>query len=328
MIKRLSLFFLLWCVPSLASAEEWPITLTHKFGETTITNQPERVVSLSFAGHDFLLALGITPVALRYWFGDHPKGVWPWAQDALGDAEPEILIGTPDIEFIATLNPDLIVGQWSGMTEDDYRLLSQIAPTIAAAPGRGDYDSPWPLMLERLGQATGKLADARTIIEDLDARMAQLRAENPDWQGRTAALAWPTELVTFTSQDIRGQLLAALGFRVPQSVDERAGDGRFFVTLSDEDVTDLDADVLIWLQTTKEIPKLDDIVLRPTMRAYREGREVLADYELTAALSHSSPLSLNYALDRLVPLIAAAMDGDPATEVESMSGAGLLPKHD
>lgn len=327
-MKRLCLCFLLWCHALSAQAQDWPVTLEHRFGETTIDSPPQRVVSLSYAGHDFLLALGIKPVALRYWFGDHPKGVWPWAQDALGDAEPAVMIGTPDIEFIAALQPDLIVGQWSGMTQDEYRLLSQIAPTLAAAPGQGDYDSPWPLILDRLARATGKQAEAEAIVADLDARMAQIRAEHPDWQGQSVTLTWPAQLITYSSQDIRAQVLAGLGLSVPKAIDDRAGEARFFTTLSDEDVTDLDADVLIWLQTTTETPVLDDIVLRPTLRAYREGREVLADYDLTAALSHSSPLSLHYALDRLVPLLEAAIDGDPATEVDSMSRAGLLPAHD
>ena len=63
------------------------------------------------------------------------------------------------------------------------------------------------------------------------------------------------------------------------------------------------------------------------MRAFSEGREVLADYTLytlMAALFHSNPLSLDYALDLLVLLIEAAIDEDPATKIESMSSKGLL----
>src|SRR6056297_4028745 len=69
----------------------FPVTIEHKFGATTIDEEPHRVVSVGFNEHDFLLALGVVPVGLRDWFGDRPNGAWPWAQDELGDAEPEVL---------------------------------------------------------------------------------------------------------------------------------------------------------------------------------------------------------------------------------------------
>ena len=52
-------------------------------------------------------------------------------------------------------------------------------------------------------------------------------------------------------------------------------------------------------------------------RGLRRGPEVFADLELSGAFSHSSPLSLEYVLEQLVPEIAAAADGDPATPVPS-----------
>ena len=97
-------------------ADPFPVTLTHKFGTTTIDTQPERVVSLGFAGIDNLLALGVKPVAVRYWYGDYPYAAWPWAQDALGDAQPVVLKGDLNIEQIAALQPDVIMAVSSGIT--------------------------------------------------------------------------------------------------------------------------------------------------------------------------------------------------------------------
>ena len=51
----------------------------------------------------------------------------------------------------------------------------------------------------------------------------------------------------------------------------------------------------------------------PVMRAYAEGREIIADPLLAAAFSHASPLSLEYVIEHLVPELALAVDGDPAT---------------
>ena len=48
--------------------------------------QPERVVTVGLTEQDALLALGIVPVATTKWFGTHPGEIFPWAEEALGDA--------------------------------------------------------------------------------------------------------------------------------------------------------------------------------------------------------------------------------------------------
>lgn len=106
-------------------------TIAHKFGSTEIEGTPERVVSVGYNDQDTLLAFGIVPVGVREWFGEYPSATWPWAQDELGDARPEIVAGFDSINFesVANAAPDLIVGVSSGMTQDDYDTLSGIAPT-------------------------------------------------------------------------------------------------------------------------------------------------------------------------------------------------------
>jgi iron complex transport system substrate-binding protein len=44
---------------SESEAAAFPVTIEHKFGETTIDAEPERVVSIGYNEHDFLLALGV-----------------------------------------------------------------------------------------------------------------------------------------------------------------------------------------------------------------------------------------------------------------------------
>jgi ABC-type Fe3+-hydroxamate transport system substrate-binding protein len=120
------------------------VTIEHKYGEITIESPPDRVVSIGFAEQDNLLAIGVTPVAVRDWYGDQPYATWPWAQDELGDAQPEVLPSTElNFEQIAALRPDLIVGISSGMTETDYATLSDIAPTLAQPGDFIDYGTPW-----------------------------------------------------------------------------------------------------------------------------------------------------------------------------------------
>ena len=87
-----------------APADAFPVTIEHKYGETTIDAEPQRVVSIGFAEHDGLLALGVIPVGVRDWYGEQPFATWIWAQDELGDAEPEVLPST-ELNFELALLP-------------------------------------------------------------------------------------------------------------------------------------------------------------------------------------------------------------------------------
>lgn len=326
---RLGVYLLLAATafaPAASAAEAFPAVIGHRYGTTVVPAKPQRIVSLSYIGHDFLLALGEKPHALRKWFGDHPYGVWPWAQEALGDAEPIVLQGQIDIEQIAALEPDLITGQWSGMTEREYALLSQIAPTIPPKAAYGSYGSPWQVMLRTLGTATGNAAKADRIINRIEGRFAAIRAAHPEWQGASAVMVSATRTGAYSATDIRGQFLAALGFTVPEVTNPFAPANGYYALLPDEDLSAIDTDALIWIDAGGSAARLKRLPLRHTLRAYREGREIYAGRLLSSALSHSSPLSLDAALDQLVPLLEAALDGDPSTPVSSMAEAGLLPE--
>src|SRR5262245_5356769 len=67
-----------------------PVTVEHKFGTTTITQAPERVVAIGFTDQDPLLALGVVPMAVRYWYGDEADAIFPWADEFAGDEQPEV----------------------------------------------------------------------------------------------------------------------------------------------------------------------------------------------------------------------------------------------
>lgn len=82
---RFTFVVMVLLLPLRAMAEDaFPVEITHKYGSTVIDHKPERIVSLSFIGHDFLLALGVVPYALRRWYapiltGSGPGGMMHWA---------------------------------------------------------------------------------------------------------------------------------------------------------------------------------------------------------------------------------------------------------
>lgn len=311
-------------------AAAFPVTIDHKFGETTIDAEPERVVSIGYNEHDFLLALGVVPVALRDWYGEQPNSVWPWAQDELGDATPEVLPATDlNFEQIAALEPDLIVGVWSGISAEDYELLSAIAPTVAQPGEYDDYGTPWQEQTLILGEATGRSTEAEAIVADVEGQITAAREAHPEWEGQTSSVSFVTEEGpgAYASQDIRSRFMQDLGFVIPE-INDSDDANSFYLQLSAEDITALDVDVLVWVIGTVEALDgiLDQLPTRTSLNAYAEGREIFADIELSGAFSHSSPLSLEFVLDAMVPEIEAAADGDPSTPVPSAVAVGAAAR--
>lgn len=319
------LALLLMLLPGLARAQEFPQRFTHMFGETTVQTAPQRVVSLGYVGHDHLLALGVVPVALRYWYGPFPGGLWPWAQPLLQGQDSVVLRGELSFERIALLEPDLILAISSGITAQDYRMLSRIAPTIASEADYGDYNTPWEVQALTIGRATGHLAKAQAQVDAIHAKMAAIRAAHPEWAGMTAVAAAMNggEPSVFLPGDVRADLLVALGFQVPPAVEAHRGQG-FYLPLSAEDLSPLEADVLLWLGGTDKGDALNGLALRPTLRVVQQGREIWADGILAGAMGHATLLSLPFVLDQLLPEVVAAADGDPATVVPTAQAAGLL----
>ncbi len=300
----------------------FPVTIEHKYGNTRIPEEPQRVVSLGFRDQDPILALGITPVAVRYWFGDQPNSIWPWAQDEFGEADPELLempFGELDFEAIAALQPDLIVGVSAGFTEDEYDTLAAIAPTVSQSDEYVDFGVPWQEQTRVIGRALGQEERALELVAETEELFAVGRDAHPEFAGATAAIA--SELgegeVGFSGpQHERQRFLTSLGFELPVELAEIAGD-EFFGSISPEQLALLDTDVLLW---TGERAALEDNPLFQQLDVAQEGRVIFlgpsGEHQvLRGALVFGSVLSIPFTLDGLVPMLTAGVDGDPATEV-------------
>ncbi len=306
-----------------AQAQDFPLTIETRFGPAVIEARPERVASLDYNGADNLLALGIQPVTIRDWYGDHPRALWPWADPLLTET-PTILRGALDFEAVAAAGPDVIIALWSGITDEEHARLSLIAPVVAVPEGVGDYALPWQEQVAIMARAVGREAEAAAQIAAVNDRLAAVAAANPDWQGKSASVAFvwePDSPGAYTSSDIRPQLLADLGFVTPPAVDALAtGANAFAVTMSPEDMSAIDGDLIVWVTTDDAYPHVLSLAARPYLTAVQEGREVFTDTDLGSAFSHATLLSLPYAIERLVPMIEAALDGDPETHADDLPG--------
>ena len=114
-----------------------------------------------------------------------------------------------------------------------------------------------------------------------------------------------------------------LEFTLPAGLDAVTGT-EFGANLSRERTDLLDTDALVWLvpayDTDEARIQADPLYAKLGVPA--EGRDVyLEDGEvLGAATSFISALSIPYLMDNLVPQLAAAVDGNPATPVVRPAG--------
>ncbi|GGX54944.1 iron-siderophore ABC transporter substrate-binding protein [Saccharospirillum salsuginis] len=295
-------------VVGATQAADFPVTIEHKFGATTIPVEPDRIVSVGYTEQDDLFALGKAPVAIRPWGTPMPHGVWPWAEEAAKGAEPTVLGRGPlDFEAIAALDPDLIIGIYAGVTEEDYKRLSLIAPTVLQPGDYVDYATPWEEQTRIIGRAVGKAEEADALVEGIKARFAQTRSEHPEFEGKTVAAAffWDGQVGAYTSGEPRSRFFTELGMVIPEVYDEESGDA-FYATFSLERIHLLDVDFLAWYWDSPEGALASNEVqrLRQTLGAYQDDREMILPARLRWALSFSSPLSLDYALDELVPVLS------------------------
>ncbi|HYI59646.1 MAG TPA: iron-siderophore ABC transporter substrate-binding protein [Microlunatus sp.] len=292
----------------------FPVTVKHKYGETIVPAEPQRVVVVGFTEQDILLALGVTPVATTEWYGEQPYAVWPWATPKLSEAKPEV-IKAPDklpMEQIAALTPDLIIGTNAGLTKEVYASLTKIAPTIANS---GEYDSdwfePWPTQTVMVGKALGKEAEAQRLVDDLTKRFADTAAGHPQFAEVPAIFLQAPfyEGHAIAYQDGLGtEFLTDLGFVIPKELDayEREGE-QAYIPVENLDVLNA-GKVLIWA-TEDDAAKaeLEKNKLFTELEAVRAGRSLYTGGVLAGAIYFSTVLSLPYVLDTLVPELEKAV---------------------
>lgn len=298
------------------SAVGFPVTVTHKFGETTVEAAPRRIVSVGVHEQDFLYALGMHPVGVREWLdGGYDGAVWPWAEDEAGGTRATVLPEAEiDFEGVAALQPDLIIATYSGISESDYAILSKLAPVIAQSGDHADWAMPWREETRMIGAAVGKLEEAEELISSTEAVFEKARAQYPQLQAATCAIIgyFDGTFATYNSEDLGHRFLAELGLRVPAEIDAIA-EG-IYVNISPERTDLLELDVAVWW--TGQKTEVEPMPLYQSLRLAREGRSVWlddSDPTIESALSMQTPLSFAYLVENLTPLLAAAVDGNPST---------------
>jgi iron complex transport system substrate-binding protein len=290
----------------------FPVTIEHAFGETTIAEEPERIVVLGWGAQDAVYALGLAPVGMpSYPYGGGDDGVLPW-DDAHYDPEATTLLDTadgPPLEAIAALEPDVILATYEGFGQAVYDSLTGIAPVVAY-PGE-PWTTPWREQTRMIGQALGRADQAEELITEADDAVAQIAADHPEFRGLTFAYTsmGAEALYLYLPTDPRVQLIEDLGLTVAPSVDELGADAEstFYAQLALEAAPQIESDVIIGFADGLSADEVAALPIYSQVPAIRNDAAVLIDDQgFGAAVSSISVLSLPWALDQLVDQLAAA----------------------
>jgi iron complex transport system substrate-binding protein len=316
-LRSLVFATLLAATPTLAFAQNFPVTLEHAWGETTIDAEPKRIVTWGWGNEDAVIALGVTPVGIPFHaYGGGEDGIKPWLEEALAKVEgdkPTVLENSsePPFEQIAALEPDLILAVFSGITEEQYALFSAIAPTVAYS---GDaWSTPWQDVTTIVGKALGKADEAEALVAETTTWLESEVAKHPALKEITFASAndYDGSIAVYAPLDARMKFLTDLGLTLDPSVAELApNDGAFYYSLSYELFDDLKGDIFVTYY--EEQSSLDEWLAKSYVVNYppiaNGGLAALVGTENVAAVSPPSVLSLRWGFETYLDVLAAAAD--------------------
>jgi len=213
-------------------------TVEHAMGKTVVPGTPKRIVVLTNEGTEAVLSLGITPVGIvRAW------GLDPNYQHLAEQLKDVPLVGDenqPNLELIASLKPDLILGN-KFRQEKVYDQLSDIAPTVFSERLSGDWKINYKVYAEALNlQEKG---DAN--LAAFDKKASDLKAELGDKASSKVSIVRfnPGGIVRIYYNDtFSGGILKQVGLQRP-AVQDKAD---FSEDVGKERIPDMEGDVLFY----------------------------------------------------------------------------------
>ena len=304
---------------STQETSEFPITIKHAFGETTIESKPERIVNLGWANQDTTLALGVVPVgvsAANYGMMTDNK-LHLWTDEAfadLGVENPNVFNDETgwDYEAIAACEPDIIIASYSGFTEEEYNLLSEIAPVVPFLETA--WKTNWREQTITNATAMGMKAEGEKLVDETDALIAEKLADYPELNGKTAGYFWISQddmstFYAYLPNDPRASYLNDLGLKTPESILSLASSTEdFSVTISRENTETLsDVDIMVVYGDKGLLEAMQADPLMSQIPAVKNGAVVLIDSTTAlAAATTPSILSIPYAIDDYLSLLSEA----------------------
>lgn len=281
-----------------STAPGFPRTVRHEAGDTVVPRPPTRILSLTDGAElGAMLSLGIVPFA----YGQRNDPLLPWIA-AAGGEDPAIdrfPLDSPEVNFeqLAAMRPEVILGQYGFVTEDNIATYQAIAPTVATS------FIDWRESLRQVSEATATEDRARTVVDDLDARIAAATQRLTALAGiRVAILSVfeGNEIYALNAASPAGEILARLGaapLPAPQA------DGEAADLVSAELVGSvLECDVALIQIYDGDRAGYDSARaagIFDSITAFRDGRVVELSSDDSQALYFSSVLTILWCVDVL-----------------------------
>lgn len=311
------------------SDAQFPITVSHAFGETVIEKKPERVATVGWGNQDVALAHGIVPVGMPKitWGDNDDDGIFPWAKEKieeLGGQTPVLFDETDGIQFEAVANtkPDVILAAYSGLTQEDYDTLSKIAPVIAYP------ETAWVTDLDdmiRLNSAGLGLADeGEEMIQRVNNELAAVMDKYPDLEGKKTLFTSfggtsdPSKIGFYTTDEPRAAYLQKAGLAVPQVVKDNSTNAeQFWVEVSAErpELFD-DVDLIVSYSSgdaEADKQQLEDMQADPLLSripAIADGHVAFIPEGPVGAAANPTPLDISWGAEELFGLINDGLAGN------------------
>ena len=303
-----------------ASGDFTPITIEHAFGETVIESKPVRIATVSWENQEVPLALGVVPVGMAgvTWGDDDTDGLLPWVKDKLDElgAETPVLFDETagiDFEGVADTNPDVILAGYSGLTQEDYDTLSQIAPVVAYPEVA--WGTSWKDTITQNALGMGMAAEGADLITELEKEIADTAAEYPELADTSVMFlthvdeADLSQVSFYTTHDTRTMFFDDLGMvSAPSIVEASNATEEYSLTQSAEQADAFnDVDVIVTYGGDELVATLEgDPLLSQIPAVANKSIVALSGSGPMGTAANPTALSISYVLGDYTKLLAAA----------------------
>ncbi len=280
----------------------FPRTVRHAGGNTVIQAAPQRVVVLSGGQLDALLSLELVPVAATHGqdadlVPDYLRTATPALAPALDRIADAGARTEPNLEAVATAQPDLILGNASGVG-DLAPQLTKIAPLVLTDGDPLNWRSDYLL----LAAALGREAQAHQVLQRLSAGVEALAGRLTERPVVSLVRLQGDRIRSLGTGSTAGMVLAEVG--LPRPVVAPAGE--VSADVAAEELTKIDGDWILYgslgsADGAAAVPADAAGALWPTLQAVQQGRARPVDDAVW--FQNAGPLATRTILDQLGRMI-------------------------
>lgn len=174
--KYISLFFslllIVGCSTPVDNTDKETVVVSTQKGEIEVPLNPTKIVTYDYALVDYLMQFEIQPEVIGAALNVAPN----YQKEFLVDAQEIGTLKAPDLEKVASLNPDVIfIG---GRTIDFYDELSKIAPVVYLTVDNEDLIDSIESNSKVYAEIFDKGEETETVLDELDEFVENLKPVN------------------------------------------------------------------------------------------------------------------------------------------------------